>query len=205
VWFSLAASKEKTANCTQLSHLSFYLVMFFLYIYKFIYFNWRLITLQYCIGFAIHQHESATGVHVFPILHPPPLPPPSPYHFGSNHMCVQNMTSPTPHQPLSTLFYPNHNSPQYPGLGRTQKVGVIITPYQPVDSIFMWSIPKLHCYLSINSGKWEWVASSSEQFIYQLESHCVEKLSNFYSNVTLLIYRGFETRAILLAFLLFCH
>ena len=36
-----------------------------------IYFNWRLITLQYCSGFCIHWGESSMGVHVFPILNPP--------------------------------------------------------------------------------------------------------------------------------------
>ena len=54
-------------------HLLFYTILCS-FNFSFSFFFWRLITLQYCIGFAIHQHEFATGVHLFP------LPPPSPYH-----------------------------------------------------------------------------------------------------------------------------
>jgi len=40
----------------------FFLILFYL-------------TLQYCMGFAIYKNESATGIHVFPILNPSLLPP----------------------------------------------------------------------------------------------------------------------------------
>ena len=55
---------------TNMSHAHLFVCLFL-----FFYF----LTLQYCIGFAIYQHEPATGIHVFPNLNPPPssLPVPS--------------------------------------------------------------------------------------------------------------------------------
>ena len=66
---------------------------FFLFYYYF--FNWTLITLQYCIGFAIHWHESATGVHEFPTLNPSPTT--SPYHPSGLSQCT------SPKHPVSWI------------------------------------------------------------------------------------------------------
>ena len=61
----------------------------------FIYFNWRLITLQYCIGFAIHQHESATVYTSSPSWIP--LQPPSSYHPSGSSQCT------SPKHPVSCI------------------------------------------------------------------------------------------------------
>ena len=54
-------------------------------------------TLQYCIGFAIHQHESAMGVHEFPFLKPPSHLPP--YTIPLSH----------PSAPAPSILYPASN------------------------------------------------------------------------------------------------
>ena len=58
---------------------------------SFFFFNFILFNLQYCIGFAIYQNKSATGIHVFPIKET-----------ARAHLKDENGTS--HHQPTSFFF-----------------------------------------------------------------------------------------------------
>ena len=93
-----------------------------LYFYFYIFF-----TLHYCIGFAIHQHESATGVHVFPILNP--LTPPSLYHPSGSSQCT------SPRHPVSCIK---------PGVAIHFLYDIIhiLTPFSQIIPLFLSQSPK---------------------------------------------------------------
>ena len=62
--------------------MSFFFILFLLYF-----------TLQYCIGIAIHCHESTTGLYKLPILNLPPTP----YHLSGSSPCT------SPKHPVSCI------------------------------------------------------------------------------------------------------
>ena len=68
-------------------------ILFFILFY--LNFIFTYFTLQYCIGFAIHWHESTMGVYELPILNPPPTP--HPYHLSGSSPCT------SPKHPVSCI------------------------------------------------------------------------------------------------------
>ena len=65
------------------------------YFLSLFFFKFYFFTLQYCIGFAIHWHESTTGVHALPTLNPPPTT--LPYHLSGSSQCT------SPKHPVSCI------------------------------------------------------------------------------------------------------
>ena len=62
-WFLILYIKMKSILFITPSYICVKQYFFFIF--------FHFLTLQYCIGFAIYQHESAMGIHVLPILNPP--------------------------------------------------------------------------------------------------------------------------------------
>ena len=77
------SSASVWARASWSKHWTFFFMILFIYFF----------TLQYCVGFDMHQHEPATGVHVFPILNPPP----SLYHPSGSSQCT------SPKHPVSCI------------------------------------------------------------------------------------------------------
>ena len=136
----------------------------------FIYLFYLFFTLQYCIGFAIHQHESATGIHKFPLLNP--LQPPSPYHPSGLSQCTSILypASNLDWWFVSYMIYSfNAILPNHPALSlshRVKKSVLYICVSFAISALLTMPQP-LTVWITINCGKfwkrWEyqttWLAS----------------------------------------------
>ena len=156
----------------------FVFFFFFLHIYQFLsvhfkalsfeYFIYLLIenifiiiiffTLQYCTDFAIHQHESATGVHVFPILNLPPtsLPVPSLWVVSVDQPQASSIMHRTWTGDLFHIWYytcfnailPNHPPPPSPTESKRlfyTSVSLLLSRIQG----YRYNLSKFHIYVSI--------------------------------------------------------
>ena len=74
-------------------HRICFYITFFLKIFLFLLY----FTLQYCIGFAIHWHESTTGVHEFPNMNP------------TSHLPPHIISLDHPRAPAPSILYPASN------------------------------------------------------------------------------------------------
>ena len=74
---------------------SFITPSFLSFFFKFLFLLY--FTLQYCIGFAIHWHESTMGVYAFPNMNPP------------SHLPPHNIPLGHPRAPAPSILYPASN------------------------------------------------------------------------------------------------